>query len=423
MMFRSTLTALALTFALSPSVSAQDLLIKNAKIVTNSTQGTLENADILIRNGRITNIGADIQVDADIRTIQTEGSWVTPGLFAAISQVGLVDIGAESSTNDTRSAESDTSVSESATDSFNPKAVAIANTRIEGITHAVVSSSPAGHSIFSGTGLIADMSGSFDSVIESDAFIFVQLGSRGANIAGGSRSAALQQLRAALDDAGAYPSRFGSPDDGDALSRQDAAALAQAVRGRIPLLIGADRAIDLLNIINLKKEYRSLDIIIVGAAEGWMVAEQLAAANMKVMIDPHANLPGSFDTINARQDNAVLLSDAGVEMAFTTQTAGLTHNIRVLPQHAGNAVGNGLSWDKAFAAVSSVPAKWFGVRSEIRTGAQAGLVVWDGDPLEVTSSPALILINGEEQSLSSRQTALRDRYNPTNSDARPHKYR
>jgi imidazolonepropionase-like amidohydrolase len=191
----------------------------------------------------------------------------------------------------------------------------------------------------------------------------------------------------------------------------------------MPLLIGADRAVDLLNIIKLKKEYK-LDVIIVGAAEGWMVADELKAAGIRVMVDPQENLPGSFDSVGARRSNVILLDAAGVDYAIMTRSAGLTHNIRVLSQHAGNAVGAGLSWDKAFAAISSTPARWFGSSSgTITRGAAANLVVWDGDPLEVTSGAEHIFINGAPQDMSSRQTALRDRYNPTSEDTRPHKYR
>jgi hypothetical protein len=87
-----------------------------------------------------------------------------------------------------------------------------------------------------------------------------------------------------------------------------------------------------------------------------------------------------------------------------------------LAQHAGAAVVEGLSWDQAFSAISSVPASWFGVTDE-------SAVVWDGDPLEVTSAPIAMSINGEAQSMTSRQKALRDRYNPTNQDDRAYKFR
>ena len=293
-----------------------------------------------------------------------------------------------------------------------------------GVTHAVISPSAAGDSIFGGTGAVVNLSGDYDSVEKPAAFVFVQLGENGTRRAGGSRAAALQQLRAALDDAGAYPGRYKGPKDGDALNRQDASALFKAARGQMPLMVSANRGIDMLNIIKLKKDYRSLDIIILGAAEGWKIADELAAANIKVMVDPHNNLPTSFDTVEARLDNVILLDKAGVDYVITNASALGIQRPATLAQHAGNAVGNGLDWDKAFAAITSTPARWFGLKGgSASKGKDATLVIWDGDPLEVTSAPADMLIAGERQSLESRQTALRDRYNPTSDDTRLHKYR
>jgi len=351
------------------------------------------------------------------------GSVCSLGILALpFSRMGLVEISLEAATNDISADTSQTSVSDSAVDSFNPKVPAIAATRVEGITHVAITPG-AGKSIFGGLGLIANTSGTFKSVETPDAFVFVQLGETGARLAGGSRAASFSQLRAALDDAGAYPSRYDAPTDGDTLSRRDASALFKAARGQMPLVIQADRAADLLRLIDIKKDYGALDIIVIGASEAWMVADEIKAAGLKVMVDPHENLPSSFDAVGARADSTVLLDRAGVDFAIMNRSQDLGHNGRVLPQHAGNAVGYGLSWDKAFAAISSTPARWFGQdMGELKTGSDT-FVVWDGDPLEVTVSPNYIVINGQEQSLESRQTKLRDRYNPSREDDRPHKYR
>lgn len=410
--------------AVSITASAQDYFIANAKLVTNTNDGVIANADILVRNGKIVQIGTGLVAPADAALIKADNKWVTPGLIAPFSQLGLVDVGAEDATNDISSEDSDTSISELASDSFNPKAVSIANTRRRGVTHAVISPRAAGDSIFGGTGLVANLSGEFDSIEQEQAFVYVQLGGRGTNLSGGSRASTFRQLRAALDDAGAYPSLYKGPEDGDALSRQDAAALSKAARGQMPLIIASDRASELLNIIELKKDYSRLDIIVLGAAEGWKVANQLAKAKIKVMVDPHENLPASFDKVEARLENVILLDEAGVDYAITNLgSLGVSKPV-TLTQHAGNAVGNGLAWGKAFRAITQTPGNWFNLpNTNVSAGSAATLVVWDGDPLDVTSAPTMMLIDGQSQSLKSRQTALRDRYNPTNEDTRPHKYR
>ncbi|NNE58904.1 MAG: amidohydrolase, partial [Hellea sp.] len=339
----------------------------------------------------------------------------------SLTNLGMVEIGAESSTNDTSAEDAKTTVSNMDVYGFNPNSPIIDNTRVSGVTHAAITGRPS-QNIFSGTGFVANMTGELNSVENEKAFIYVQLGSRGGKLAGGSRSAALSQLRNALSDALNYASRFGGPDDGDALHRRDAAALQDAARGRMPIIIGADRASDLLQIIDLKKEFR-LDVIIAGAAEGWMVADDLAAADMRVIVDPVANLPGSFDVVGSRIDNTALMSAAGVELAIMSFSESTSHNVRVLNQHAGNAVANGLSWDQALDAISVTPADWFGVNIGGVAQGSNTFVVWDGDPLQATSAPILIMIDGQEQSLMSRQRELRDRYNPTREDTRAHKYR
>lgn len=417
-----TCLAALLLLGSAASASGQDILVKNAKIITNTASGIIESSDILIQDGKVANIAANISAPAGTEIMDGGETWVTPGLFAPFSTVGLVEVSLEQRTNDSRAAEAKTSVSNLAADSFNPKTPIIGNTRLEGITHIASTASASGN-IFGGIGLIANTSGEFDSIESETAFVYVQLGEGGAETAGGSRAAAMGQLRAALNDAGAYPSRFNGPEDGDALLRRDAAALYKAARGQMPMVISADRASDLLGVIKLKKEF-GLDVIILGAAEGWMVADELKAAGIKVMVDPQENLPGSFDMVGARLDNALLLDAAGVDYAFTTRSADVSHNIRVLSQHAGNAVGAGLTWDKAFAAVSSTPARWFKIPTgTIERGGAASLVVWDGDPLEVTSGALAIYINGEPQEMSSRQSKLRDRYNPLTTSELPHKYR
>ena len=420
-MLRKFTTALLLTAALTAPAFAQTMLIKDANVAMPS--GVQAGTDVLIVDGRIDNIATNITAPSGADIINADGQWVTAGIIAPFSYLGLVDISGEDATNDITAGDAPTSVSERAADSFNPRAVAIANTRRRGITHALISPNSSGDSIFAGTGSLIDLSGDFDSIKSEAAFVHVVLGETGARRAGGSRAAAMTQLRSAISDAKAYRTRYNSPSDGDALPRRDALALVPVVNGYMPLMVSANRAIDILNVIKLKKQY-DLDVIILGAAEGWQVADQLAAANMKVIIDPHDNLPGSFETIESRLDNAVLLDEAGVDYAISNVSALGTQKPSTLTQHAGNAVGNGLSWDKAFKAITKTPANWFGLdNSQLSVGSTANLVVWDGDPLQVTSAPTHMWLDGDIQSLESRQTALRDRYFPLSEDPRPHKYR
>jgi len=342
--------------------------LANAPIV--APNGAQSKTDIIVVDGAIETRGARLTAPDGATII--DGGWVTPGLFAAMSSVGMTDIGSSGPGNDVGSETSKTNVSEYAADSFNPRSVHVANVRQHGITHAVIAPRSGSDSIFAGTGAIVSLTGEFDSILVPEAFVMVDLGETGTRRAGGSRAAAMSQFRAAIDDAEGFFKRYtDGPDGGDVLSRQDARAFTRAVKGEIPILIRVNRAAEIMRLIDLKSNNPSIKMILIGAAEAWEVADEIAAANIRVV---------------------------------------------TLPQHAGAAVVEGLQWKEAFRAISSIPARWFGV-------SEKSVVIWDGDPMEITSAPIAMSINGTAQSMTSRQKALRDRYNPLNTDELPHKYR
>jgi imidazolonepropionase-like amidohydrolase len=173
-----------------------------------------------------------------------------------------------------------------------------------------------------------------------------------------------------------------------------------------------DRAADIRQVLAFAKRH-GIRPVVAGGAEAWVVADELAAAKVPVLLDPLVNLPSSFDLIGARMDNAALLARAGVRVGFTQRVSDVSHNAARIRQVAGNAVANGLPWDAALAALTSVPAEVFGVadrRGRIAVGQAADLVLWTGDPLEVTSVAQQVWIGGNALTMRSRQTELRDRY-------------
>ena len=268
-----------------------------------------------------------------------------------------------------------------------------------------------GNTLFAGRGFIADTSGDADSITQENVFQLITLGEGGSGLSGGSRSAAWATLRAALDDAQNFTGRYVTGPNGAALNRVDAEALAPVVRGQQLLMVQNHRPSDIRRLLGVLPDYPDLDVAIVGAAEGWLVAEELAAADVPVIIDPFDNLPASFERLGATSKNAQRLLDAGVTTAFAHLDSS-AHQTRLILQNAGNAVANGVSHADALHAITSVPADIFGLTTlgRLRSGASGDVVVWDGDPLEITSAPSHVLIDGDVQSLESRQTLLRDRY-------------
>ncbi|MEL6857771.1 MAG: amidohydrolase family protein [Pseudomonadota bacterium] len=418
-----TLLLSSAAIGLSLTMTAQEIAIVNAKIWTGTDAGILENASVYISDGTVQGIGVNFSPPSGTPTIDADGAWVTPGIIAPFSRVGTVEVGAEDSTNDTSAGGSDFSVALRAADGFNPAATPVAITRIEGVTRVAVA--PAfGASMIAGQGFVADTSGDAGSISDERAFVYVDLGEGGASKAGGSRPAAWAALRGAFADARGYPARFMAHNEGDTLTRADAQAFGPAVRGQQLILVSAHRASDLRLVIDLKAENPNLNLAIVGADEGWLVARELAAANIPVIVDPFSNLPASFAQLGATSRNAERLIEAGVPTAFA-HLGNSGHQSRLVLQSAGNAVANGVSFDDAMAAMTVVPAAIFGMTSlgALERGRTADLVIWDGDPLDVTSAPRQIFINGVSQSMETRQTKLRDRYLDLDETAKPLAYK
>ena len=411
-MIRKALTGVALSAMMLASPALADTIaITGGTVWTGTQDAAIENGVVLIVDDKIVAVGdARLSVPSNATVIDAAGGWVTPGIFAPFARTGLVEVGAEAATNDTAAVESKYSAALNAADGFNPASTTIDITRIEGITRMAVAPSN-GNRMFAGSGFIADTSGDAGSILRENVFQLITLGEGGSGLSGGSRPAAWATLRAALDDAQSYTGRYVTGPEGAALNRVDAEALAPVVRGQQLLLVQVHRASDIRRLLGILPDYAELDVAIVGAAEGWLVADELAAADVPVIIDPFDNLPASFERLGATSKNAQRLIDAGVTTAFA-QLDSSAHQTRLILQNAGNAVANGVSHADAMHAITSIPADIFGQTTlgRLRSGAAGDVVVWDGDPLEITSAPSHVLIDGEVQSLESRQTLLRDRY-------------
>ncbi|MEL6829358.1 MAG: amidohydrolase family protein [Pseudomonadota bacterium] len=423
-MIRSTLAALLTSLSVSTSALAQDFVVQNAKVWTGTDAGTLDNTDLLVRDGEIAAIGDNLDVPNGLDVIDASGRWLTPGIIAPFTRIGIVEVGAEDSTDDRSADLTMASASLIAADGFNPAATSVNVTRIEGVTRIIVAPTISSH-VIGGQGFVANTSGAADSVTERNAFVFVDVGEAGAAVAGGSRPALWSKLRSAIEDARTYPARYATHDAGDALKRPDARAFGPAVRGQQLILFRVSRASDIMQVLALKQEMPQLRFALVGAEEAWLVADALVAADVPVIIDPFANLPGRFESLAATQENAKRLIAAGVPTAFAFLDRYTELQARIALQVAGNAVGNGVAHDDALRALTTVPAAIFGLETlgSIAVGKSADLVIWDGDPLEVMSAPDMIWIDGESQSMTSRQTELRDRYITPSEDDLPVAYR
>jgi imidazolonepropionase-like amidohydrolase len=183
----------------------------------------------------------------------------------------------------------------------------------------------------------------------------------------------------------------------------------------------------MLRLMELKREFPAIKMVFVGVSEGWRVAPELAKAGIPVIASALNDLPATFEMLGATQSNIGRMKDAGVQVAIGMINDRDSHQLRYTTQYAGNIVSlqyvpgaTGLTWDEAFAAISSVPAEIMGVGDRLgslKAGRAADVVVWDGDPLELSSAATMVIIDGVKQPLGNRQNRLRDRYaRPTEGD-------
>lgn len=404
------------------SLFADTTLIKNATIYDGVKNIPFE-GNILIENGTIKRISsANMQADF---VIDASGMIVTPGIIGTDTNIGIVEIGALSVTRDDSS--NIYSIGFSIHDAFNPKSTLIPWNRSNGVTSALSlpqnTSSPIG-----GLGSYFLLDGELDITSNKD---IVMIGN-----VGGSSNKSRAETFSVMDDLLSFASSINARDlssDSDIadliegspiadfmeLHPRDVKALFKLVNDNLPLIISTHRASDILKLIELKEKY-SLNLIIKGAQDASLVASQIAESNIPLIINPINNIPDSFDELASNIQMASRLEKKGIDIMFNTPRS---HNFHLVRQGAGVAVANGMSYEAAIKAITSTPANVFNIdqRGEIKTGYFADIVIWDADPLEPSSMPEYVFINGKAIDLTTRSSRLRDRY--TTQPEKPNTYR
>lgn len=393
---------------------AQTLFIHEATVYTMGSPPVRQETDILIREGRIAAVGSGLEAPAGATLIEAGRRPVTPAFFAGITALGLAEISLETASVD-HALQADAPLAVirprpefDVTPAYNPNSAAVPVTRIEGYGWTVLGAGRAA-SFIGGQGRAVALDGGYDSFL-SGPLLFVGVGGATSALTNQSRAAQFMLLEQAVTESRATEAWLPDP----LLTTAGRQAIGQfSETGRVVFMV--DRAADILQVVAFAERH-SWDAVIAGGAEAWMVADELAEAGVPVLVDPLLNLPGSFDQLGARLDNAAILHDAGVTVAFTGGGEA-PHNARKLRQAAGVAVAYGLPHEAGIAGLTSNPAFIFGLPDGYGTlteGAPANLVLWTGDPLEVTTIAETVVLDGRRIPMVSRQTLLRDRYLPEN---------
>jgi imidazolonepropionase-like amidohydrolase len=382
----------------------------------------IENGTVLIRDGRIVAVGANVTVPAGARRIDAAGKIVTPGLVNGATQLGVVEIGSVGDTRDA-AAQGREGIAASfvVTEGFNPRSTLLAPARQDGITTAVVV--PGGGFVAGQAGVIdlASTSGrdvATEMIRRPSAAMVVNL-EAGRAAGSSARGETIARLRELMNDARTYARTRAAYDRGDsrdlAARRADLEALQPVLAGRLPLLVVVNRASDIEAALRVAREF-GVRMMVGEGAEAWQVADQLAAARVPVLTGAMNNIPGSFSTLGQRQENAALLARAGVAVAIIGNAGGgdeEAFNARNVRYEAGNAVAYGLPWEQALRAVTLGPAEMFGVADRVGSlapGRDANVVVWSGDPFEFATRAEHVLVGGRELRDETRQDQLTRRY-------------
>ncbi|MCE9601517.1 MAG: amidohydrolase family protein [Gemmatimonadetes bacterium] len=413
------LAALA-TIALAPVANAQVIAITGGTVYpVNGPK--IENGTVLIRDGKIVAVGANVAVPADARRIDARGKWVTPGFINSATSLGLSEAGGPQFSggyDDTGARGTDgVAASFEAWKGLNPVNTFIIPSRQEGVTSVVVA--PGGGMVGGKAALIdlVDATAAVEMLRRAPTAMIGDFGSPGGGSTN-SRAEYWAKWRTLLADVKAYQGRRAAYEAGNsrtlAASRADLEALIPVVSGQMPLALSVDRASDILAALAFAKE-NTLRLWILGGAEAWMVAREIAAAKVPVFTGAMNNIPVDFNSLGQRQENAAMLRAAGVTVVLVGNGPGgeESFNVRNIRQEAGNAVAYGLSWDEALRSITLAPAEVMGVAGQIgalAAGLDANVVVWSGDPFEFSSVAEQVFVRGRTFDTKSRQQQLTERY-------------
>lgn len=431
--------------------AAQTFAVVGGTVALGDGSQPIAGGTVVVRDGRIVAAGGmQTKLPAGAQVIDARGKWVTPGIVAGFSRLGLSEVDLSAQGADDTTADGPFNAALDVGPAINPLNTTVAVNRADGVTRALVAPN-AGKNIFAGQGAVIDTGADMEPITAARKFQFVELGETGSQKGGGSRASAHVLFRNALREAAELrrftapvsaarrevpselerpivrdpnESRILGPNAGRSedvlLTRFDAAALVPVLQGRQYLLVHAERASDILQVIALRREFLSLRLVLVGASEGWTVAERIARSGIPVIASAVNDLPAAFEQLAATQSNVGRMRAAGVKVAIGMIDDNDTRFLFNQRQYAGNLVAlqklpgaTGVSWGEALAMITSRPAEAIGMGGEIGSlaaGRRADLVIWSGDPLEGSSAAEQVFIDGVRQPLETHQTRLRDRY-------------
>ncbi len=427
---------IAIVILSATMANAWHLAIKDGQIMTMS-DGIIEEGVILIENNRIIKVGKDITIPSNAEIIDATGKIITPGLFDAYTQIGLIEASMTESTVDI-SEKSDPFTPEVRTiDAFNTQSELIPVTRIEGVT--TILSAPAPYNVIAGQSAIIDLTGQTvkDMIVKEPAALHINFGESPTSTWRArkkidTRMGLVAKLRQKLIEAEEYASSWTKFDaemqnymDNMNLSRRKKdkslkepsppdrdlglEIMAEALNGNLPVIASAKRKDDILTAIKVAEEF-GLKLILLYGTDAYKIANILKQKNIPVLLGPITTQPSSMENLGAIYENAAILDRAGVKIGIITSGS---HNVRDLRFQAGIAAQYGLPITSALKAITISPAQILGVDNDlgsIAPGKIANIAIFDGDPLQPLTKVTNVIIEGRAIPMESMQTRLFEKY-------------
>jgi imidazolonepropionase-like amidohydrolase len=402
--------------AQSPKGKTGTFALTNATIET-VTKGVIQNGTVVISNGLITAVGANVQVPAGAEVIDCKGQWIFPGMIDGGTSLGLVEVASDPRTSDFSDV-GDVVPQMKALSAVNPNSALIPVTRVDGVTTVVTM--PSG-GLFPGTAALINLHGytpdQMYAGVETLVLEFPATGRRGGfdrrtdDDIKKANDKAVARLNEVWDKAMQFY-KLDSASKSKGLSYYpEMEAILPVIKGERALMIEVNKDKDIQAALKWVKDRKVKKVILSGVGEGWRVADEIAKANIPVITGPVLALPSrDYDRYDKAYANAGLMKKAGVKVAIRTRDS---ENVRRLPYHAGFAAAYGMGREEALKAITIIPAEILGVADKfgsIEVGKVANIVVTDGDILETKTNIKHVFIAGWQIPLVSRHTQLYDEF-------------
>jgi imidazolonepropionase-like amidohydrolase len=392
------------TLLVASGVHADDIAVR-ADMLFPVTSAPIENAVVIVRDGKISQLGSADSIEIPEGMQVVEASVVTPGLVDAHSVVGLAGYLNQPGDQDQLEHSEAMQPELRAIDAYNAREPLIEWIRSFGVTTIHTGHAPG--EIIAGQTLIAKTTGDTvaAAVIKPVAMVAATLGEGvvvepgGARQSPGNRSKAIAMLRAELIKAKAYHDKgvaAASDDEKDAPDRDlRMEALAAVLAGDSPLLITVHRHNDIMSALRIADEF-DIEIVLDGASEAYLLIDEIKAAGVPVIIHPSMTRAWG-EKENLSFTTAAKLINAGIPTAFQSGYESYVPKTRVVLFEAGVTLQHGTSFDQALAAITIESAKILGIADRVgslEVGKDGDLALYDGDPFEYTSHAVGTIIDG-----------------------------